>query len=1318
MSTSRFAALMTTGTGIDWFAELFGGKPPDVHNSWTVALRIAVTEGTGFHLESRKPAPNLGFDNGCSWDLRFERYGPNQTLVLGVYPYGTSDTTAPKFRCPASRVVQLVLVAVSAGTDDGGYTSLTVWLDGAPAVCVGNGTDPTDVSVVTDKLQFPPDQFFPAKISHPETEGSPPLLDLQWWSTALPADQIQAVYRRSWLESARAPDATPDWLSAWLAAPAPDVRLRFSEGGGRTTAELAPGIRSKDHAAGVPGWGPVTLPPVPADLLAASTVEAKRAADRALRAQAAAKAQKIKQAASAATSAANAATQLARQAADQQALAEANAATAALAQAQQLLQEVGSPTGVRASLVNAAEPDRLSLYLDQTAAQSLTLTLTQNLASTLYAPTSGRVQVRFRPGTLDPHRLPPAAKPAGWDITWAPEKDPAEAALQWQSDNAAVLDPAMPLAAGGFTLEAVFVWPIQGNDWKTLFRAPDAGGVGGMHHLLMDSGSTALGGYWNDAFQPSTYSFPDDFPPGVHHLAVTSRDGRHLQYWVDGQRVGTELDRGQTAEGVAWVGGYDGGQSFGPIANVRIWNTVRTPQQLLAAAALVPVETSAQFVSPDLPAASPPPDVARTTGCVLATLTPPVGPGAAAHAFTWPLDGLQPMPGAMRGAKVEVSWSLASASGAPVQGCQQLDLALTYLSTGELMSQLTQLKQAHQLTLSGLADKVVMFETKQLPDPIIAEVVGDSSVLLNTTAAKVVIAFTWASGVGSSTTPSLTLHTSTPSATSSSWGPPSENTSTETGNVGSLGATGTWLRLTFDTTGVTRPGPLAIKVDYDLGSSTLTNFKRRGTLTIPLALRYSSDGVWDNTNFVPTTVFTRPVALVGQPLSITTPSDYQATNDQRATLQLGATGAFELRSKTTVSARDLDGHAGAMETGDLSVHGTATIDGSAQIDGSATVNAWLTVPMVLGSAESLDWKSANTSALAYFLGKGGFTLEALFQWPIPGTDWKTLFRGANELHHLLIQAGSNALGAFWGSTFRPSTYNFPDNFLPGVHHVAVTSRDGRHLQYWVDGKQVGTELDRGQQAEDVAWVGGYNGGQPFGPIANVRVWNQVRTAEQLQRAAACLPLEAGAGPAVPVLPSTQSGTQSGRLTPEGTLIMWSGSIASIPVGWHLCDGRTLSKGSEKRTLPDLRKRFVRGAQGEPGGSGGSDTVTLDTRHLPSHTHAVNDPGHCHAMAKIGTALRYHGGDGEPVDHTGSGVNTTTSTTNIKIESTGEGAKFDILPTYYEVAFLCFLPGWAHVVNPPSAPAAPAGGVNPPSAPVKPSDGGGDDDDSEIDDGEI
>ena len=60
--------------------------------------------------------------------------------------------------------------------------------------------------------------------------------------------------------------------------------------------------------------------------------------------------------------------------------------------------------------------------------------------------------------------------------------------------------------------------------------------------------------------------------------------------------------------------------------------------------------------------------------------------------------------------------------------------------------------------------------------------------------------------------------------------------------------------------------------------------------------------------------------------------------------------------------------------------------------------------------------------------------------------------------------------------------------------------------------------------------------------------------------------------------------------------MWSGSQASIPSGWYLCDGNN--------STPDLRNKFVIGA-----GSGGNysvgDTGGYTDTFIPEHTHTYS-----------------------------------------------------------------------------------------------------------------
>lgn len=81
---------------------------------------------------------------------------------------------------------------------------------------------------------------------------------------------------------------------------------------------------------------------------------------------------------------------------------------------------------------------------------------------------------------------------------------------------------------------------------------------------------------------------------------------------------------------------------------------------------------------------------------------------------------------------------------------------------------------------------------------------------------------------------------------------------------------------------------------------------------------------------------------------------------------------------------------------------------------------------------------------------------------------------------------------------------------------------------------------------------------------------------------------------------TFSGTTN--ILPAGVITLWSGSIASIPAGWYLCDG---TNGT-----PDLRDRFVVGAGTTyaVGATGGANTVTLDATMIPGHTHSVSASG--------------------------------------------------------------------------------------------------------------
>lgn len=86
----------------------------------------------------------------------------------------------------------------------------------------------------------------------------------------------------------------------------------------------------------------------------------------------------------------------------------------------------------------------------------------------------------------------------------------------------------------------------------------------------------------------------------------------------------------------------------------------------------------------------------------------------------------------------------------------------------------------------------------------------------------------------------------------------------------------------------------------------------------------------------------------------------------------------------------------------------------------------------------------------------------------------------------------------------------------------------------------------------------------------------------------------------------------------GMIVMWSGTIASIPAGWKLCNGvGNISNGT---AVPNLTGRFVVHADADSGGTynrgakGGSATHshsvtvaghTLSIDEIPAHTHTLN-----------------------------------------------------------------------------------------------------------------
>jgi hypothetical protein len=156
----------------------------------------------------------------------------------------------------------------------------------------------------------------------------------------------------------------------------------------------------------------------------------------------------------------------------------------------------------------------------------------------------------------------------------------------------------------------------------------------------------------------------------------------------------------------------------------------------------------------------------------------------------------------------------------------------------------------------------------------------------------------------------------------------------------------------------------------------------------------------------------------------------------------------------------------------------------------------------------------------------------------------------------------------------------------------------------------------------------------------------------------------------PTAPTATAGTNTTQIAttafvlangvPTGAIIMWSGSIATIPSGWLLCNG---SSGT-----PDLRDRFVVGAGTTYAvdATGGSANATLVSH---THTASVVDPGHNHSVPliqQVGTfGSQLHGA------WNGGSTATTTASTGISVTNSTEGSSATNanLPPYYALAYI-------------------------------------------------
>jgi len=145
------------------------------------------------------------------------------------------------------------------------------------------------------------------------------------------------------------------------------------------------------------------------------------------------------------------------------------------------------------------------------------------------------------------------------------------------------------------------------------------------------------------------------------------------------------------------------------------------------------------------------------------------------------------------------------------------------------------------------------------------------------------------------------------------------------------------------------------------------------------------------------------------------------------------------------------------------------------------------------------------------------------------------------------------------------------------------------------------------------------------------------------------------------------GTASTGTVPIGGIILWSGTIATIPTGYKLCNGNN-------RT-PNLRNQFVLGAHSDsasveypnvpPNNTGGIANATL-----VSHSHDFKVGSTVTTTPSVTTSVTE---SEETVDESGENVQVleevTANNSSISIVANGSPATNANIPPYYSLAYI-------------------------------------------------
>ena len=187
---------------------------------------------------------------------------------------------------------------------------------------------------------------------------------------------------------------------------------------------------------------------------------------------------------------------------------------------------------------------------------------------------------------------------------------------------------------------------------------------------------------------------------------------------------------------------------------------------------------------------------------------------------------------------------------------------------------------------------------------------------------------------------------------------------------------------------------------------------------------------------------------------------------------------------------------------------------------------------------------------------------------------------------------------------------------------------------------------------------------------------------------------------IPAAPTAAAGTNTTQLAttayvlangvPSGAILMWSGTIATIPSGWYLCDG---TNGT-----PNLTNKFIIGADADDGGAaktsitgsatqtgGSKDAIVVEHSHTGStasagsHQHHLVRSGNWTGGLSSSNSIAQVESTGTPNDYTLAGKSGTPDlglsaangdhTHSVTVDSAGSSGTNANLSPYFALAYI-------------------------------------------------